>query len=478
MAGSTSKKDTILTIHFVIMMVLMIGIGLLPPFSGITELGMDILAVFIGTLYGWMFLDFIVSSALGMLFLGLYGYTSVLGAFQAGISNQVVLMMLIAFGFVAVLNELNLTGAMASTLLNLKFTKGRPWAIVFMLFFAAWLISAFADTLAAFLLFWSIVYKIADQVGYERYSKEMGYLITGIIFFAAIGAYMFPFKPAILGFSAGYVAVMGPLDYNSYYVGYFIINVGMFIAYMLIGRLAGLDISKLNIDLSEYAGGAAWDARAKWGLFFTLFFILYLSLPVFLPATPFVTAWKGSGIIGATVIIVATAYVVRVDGERLVPNPAKLWKEATSWDLIFMIMATMVIGDALRSPDGGIITSLMAWLTTVIGEMNWVVFTIICMVALGLLTQIAHNLIIAAVLFPVFAPICANMGGDPMLWFMIMFLTINAAFTTPAASGWAAMLHGNREWMTPQTSYTFGFATLVAMWVGCILLIPIWLMIF
>ena len=65
-----------------------------------------------------------------------------------------------------------------------------------------------------------------------------------------------------------------------------------------------------------------------------------------------------------------------------------------------------------------------------------------------------------------------------MLWFMIMFMTINAAFTTPAASGWAAMLHGNSEWMSSKTSYMFGFSTLIVVWIGCAILIPIWTLVF
>lgn len=467
-----------IVIHFTIMLALLIGIGFLPPFGVITPMGMKILGVFVGTLYGWIFLDFIISSIIGLVFLGLSGFTTVLGAFQSGISNMVVMYMIIAFAFAALLNELNLTGALATTLLSLKFTKGRPWLIVFMLFFTAWLVAAFADTLPGILIPWAIVYKIADQVGFKRHSKEVGYLLAGIIFFAGMGAYLFPFKPALLAFSGGYVSVMGELDQTGYYFGFIVANIVFFAAYLLIGRVVKFDISKMQIDLSHYAGDSSWGKKEKWGLFFTIFFILFLALPVFLPQTPLVAVWKGMGIIGATVIVISAAYVISVDGKRLVEQPGQLWTKGISWDLIFMIAATMPIGEALRSDEGGITATLMNALAGTIGSMNWVVFTVVCMIALGLLTQISHNLIIAAVLFPIFAPICAEMGGDPMLWFMIMFMTINAAFTTPAASGWGAMLHGNSEWMSSKTSYLFGFSTLIVVWIGCAVLIPIWILVF
>ncbi len=476
MSNTLSNKR--IWIHFAIMLVLLIGIGFLPPFGEITPMGMKILGVFVGTLYGWIFLDFVIASIIGLVFLGLSGFTTVLGAFQAGISNMVVIYMIIAFAFAALLNELNLTGALATTLLSLKLTKGRPWLIVFMLFFAGWLIAAFAETIPAILILWAVVYKIADQVGLKRHSKEVGYLLTGVIFFAGMGAYLFPFKPAILGFSGGYVSVMGELDQMRYYFGFIVANIIFFVAYLIFGRIIKFDIVKMQIDLSHYAGNSSWGKKEKWGLIFTIFFILFLALPVFLPMTPLVATWKGLGIIGAVVIIISTAYVITVDGKPLITQPAQLWTKGISWDLIFMIAATMPIGEALRSDEGGVIKTLLDTLAGAIGSMNWVLFTLVCMIALGLLTQIAHNLIIAAVLFPIFAPICADMGGDPMLWFIIMFMTINAAFTTPAASGWAAMLHGNSEWMSSKTSYMFGFSTLIVVWIGCALLIPIWTLVF
>lgn len=479
MSTTTTKNEIISkVIKFAIMIGLMIGIGMLPPFGQITPMGMKILGVFVGTLFGWMFLDFVVSSTVGLIFLGLSGYTSIMGAFQAGISDTVVMNMLIAFGFVALLDELNLTGAMANWLLSLKFVNGRPWLIVALLFFASWVIAAFADTLAAILLFWSVTYKIADDVGYERHSKEIGYLLTGIIFFAAMGAYLFPFKPSVLAFSSGYVGVMGEIPQGSWYFGFIILNALFFVLYLLVGVLTKFDINKMNIDLSAFVGTATWGKREKWGLAFMIFFILFMALPAFLPATPFVLQWKGMGIIGATVILVAAAYLIHVDGKPLVEDPGKLWTKGISWNLIFMIAATMPIGAALRSAEGGIMTTLMGWLMTVIGDMNWIVFTIVCMIALGLLTQISHNLIIAAVLFPVFAPICAEMGGDPVLWFMINFFAINAAFTTPAASGWSAMLHSNKEWMTVKTAYGYGFSTLFVVWIAALVLIPIWILVF
>ena len=54
------------------MVIITFGIGALPPFGGdITPLGMDVLGVFLGVLYGWTFLGFFWTSCFGLLALGI-----------------------------------------------------------------------------------------------------------------------------------------------------------------------------------------------------------------------------------------------------------------------------------------------------------------------------------------------------------------------------------------------------------------------
>lgn len=57
MAGATAKKGKMTYVHVVIMLALMLGGGLLPPFGEITPLGMKVFGVFLGLLYGWCFID-------------------------------------------------------------------------------------------------------------------------------------------------------------------------------------------------------------------------------------------------------------------------------------------------------------------------------------------------------------------------------------------------------------------------------------
>ena len=60
-------------IYIAIMFILFFGTQFLPPFGLITELGMKVLGVFFGLLWGWVFVDIVWSSLLGFFILALTG---------------------------------------------------------------------------------------------------------------------------------------------------------------------------------------------------------------------------------------------------------------------------------------------------------------------------------------------------------------------------------------------------------------------
>ncbi len=62
-----AKKNKMVYLHIAIMLVLMFGIGFLPPFGQITALGMKVLGCFLGIVYGWIFIDLLWVSFLALL---------------------------------------------------------------------------------------------------------------------------------------------------------------------------------------------------------------------------------------------------------------------------------------------------------------------------------------------------------------------------------------------------------------------------
>jgi len=103
---------------------------------------------------------------------------------------------------------------------------------------------------------------------------------------------------------------------------------------------------------------------------------------------------------------------------------------------------------------------------SLIGDMHWIAFTIITTIALALLTQVSHNLILAIVLFGPLATVCQNLGGNAAVWFMINVTANIAAFVTPAGSATSALYHGLSEWLVPKHAYLMGAVWLVSVLIG------------
>lgn len=68
------SKNKIYYMHLIIYLIILFGIGLIPPFGAISVIGMKVLGVFIGTIYGWLTLGLIWPSIFSLVALGLVGY--------------------------------------------------------------------------------------------------------------------------------------------------------------------------------------------------------------------------------------------------------------------------------------------------------------------------------------------------------------------------------------------------------------------
>lgn len=476
-----AKKDNMkIAIKVAIMLLVTFGVGYLPPFGDITPFGMKVLGAFLGTLFGWLTLDFIVSSFVGLLALGIAGWAGgISGTMAQGFSDSTVVLMVFSFILVAGLNKVDLTGALAAWLLTRKFAQGKPYVILAVIMAAAFLIGA-VSSFASMLLLWNIMYKIADKVGLEKRSNLMAYMLTGIVLFAGNGGYLFPWKGGSIMFASPLTGLGVTIPQVQWYSIVIVSTIAFIAFWILLAFVMRLDVSGFkNEDLFTEFEGFKWSKEQLWGLGMFAFVILFLTIPEFLPATPFVKLWKSIGIIGVTIIIVTVGYVVSVNGKRLFTNIAELCKEGMMWDVWIMIIATMPLSAAMKSADTGIITTAINFAMGLFGDMHWILFTIVCAVVTGLLTQVTHNIVIALVMFPPLAQMCINMGGSPILWWFVNFWAIVAAYTTPAASGYAAILHGNTEWLSPKQAYGFGFGTLVISWLGSFLvLIPFYLLFF
>ena len=120
MAAQTqqAKNSFVPWIHTIVMFVLLASGWFLPTVSTITPFGMKVVGIFIGLIYGWMFVGLIWPSLTGMLFLSFAGLGTAKAVFGQGFGSEIVLLIIFFGVFTKWLEDIGLTNTFAQWLLT------------------------------------------------------------------------------------------------------------------------------------------------------------------------------------------------------------------------------------------------------------------------------------------------------------------------------------------------------------------------
>ena len=153
------QKNSKQTIHIIITLVLMFGVGFIPPVSQLTVSGMKILGILLGMIYGCSFCAPAWPCLLGMAAMAIVGVAPFGTIISTGIGNDSIWLMILFFVFVAVLEQNRITEAMATWLISRKIVRGKPWLYSYFLIIGTMFTGAFGSSFPAMIVFWSILIK-------------------------------------------------------------------------------------------------------------------------------------------------------------------------------------------------------------------------------------------------------------------------------------------------------------------------------
>ena len=468
---ATRSNNTMHYIHCLIFVAITFGIGFLPTFGQVTPLGMKCLGVFIGVIYGWIFLGFVWPSLFGMLALGIVGYDSILNIFVSAFGHTTVLQCFFTFIFVATLEASGLTTFLAKWCISRKICVGRPWVFTALFFVASFLVAGCINLYGGIIILWSIFYGVCNTVGFKKGDGYVSYMVAGIVYIGTITIVSMPFLPlsiiyyGLLGSAAaGYVLPTMAITID----GLMIVIVSALL-YLLVGKyILKLDLtplSKAEASMAEYRNIKITKEETI-AIASLVFFMLVALLPSILGPGSVKTFLNNFGILGAacTVIIIQC---LRLNEEgKPIYNFKDLVNRGVSWDIVVMFAASMPISATLESADTGIVATIIGYLMPLFQQLSPATFMILCCLIFWAVTQVAHNLILVIVFMPTLAAIGIQFGINPYLFALLFCMTTNCAFMTPAASAQAALLFGNSDWIPVKDSYklctTFAIIAILA----------------
>lgn len=476
MSASTAPaaKNTSYYIKALITVVIMFGFGQLPPIDPITPLGMNIVGIFIGLLFGWMTIGLIWPSILGCVALVLIGGMSVVDVLAGGWGSTTQMLIFFMIVVAGIVEQSGVSRFIAMFLITRKWVLGKPWVFTFVFLGAAFLLAAVTSTIPTIIICWSIWYSICSQVGYKPYQPFPSFMVVGVVMAATFGLSVFPFRPVgILVF--GILQDLSGLTVN--YLTYTCFTLPLCLLCILVFTLLGklvfhIDVSLLkNLTEDSFKDvDLSLNKQQKAILIFVALLIVLLLVPSVLPQTFFLAAiLKKLDAVGTAMVLVAVMCALKVDGKPIL-NFKEVCSKGMQWDVLMLTAVVMPLSSVLTADETGVTDFLLNVLSPLFDGRSAITFLMIAVFSAVVITNFAVNNVVGAILLPVFYPFALQLGIAPLALTSLLVFTCHFALLTPAASPMAALLHGNTQWCRTSDIYKYGFliviSSMIVAWVA------------
>jgi di/tricarboxylate transporter len=223
----------------------------------------------------------------------------------------------------------------------------------------------------------------------------------------------------------------------------------------------------MNDKVVERYAAATVNSKQKIGLVTLIGYMVILLLPSFFSNMPGAAFINSLGVGGMSCVGMLVLAAISVKDEPIV-SLTKTWAKSIDWNLILLLSVTFPIAEVMRSADAGIMATVVGFMKPIVTAMGINGFMIVSMLLLGILTQVTHNIVLAAMFTPFLCPLIQQMGGNPYVMWFLMYFSLNASYVTPAASFQSAMVHGH-ERVSSKWCYIIGSAYSVITWIILIL---------
>lgn len=466
---SLKSKNTTYYIHCLIGFFFVFGFGNLPPIAPITPLGMKVLGTFIGCIYMWSFISCLWPSILGLIALGISGYAPLKTVLLNAFGDSTTILILFSMILFGAIDESGTTKYVSRWFLTRKIINGRPVVFSFVMIYTAYILSALGSTLPAILFMWAVLYNLLKDVGYKKGDKYTSLMVIGVLFGAISGQPFKPFAGSSLIMIAAFEKVSGTkIDYLSIMIfGFVMATLAIILFSLLIKFVFKPDMSKIaNISADRFKEDQLPQMTLTQKIYLSCLFgfLALVVLPGILPKQPtgLIAVLRQIGPHGVAMSFVFILCMIKI-GSKPILNFKEVVGRHVTWDVYFLVAMAMVISDALTIDSTGIKPFLIQTLNPLLSNNSPLVFTAIMATVGILITQVANNAVMGVLLMPIMYTFALQNGTNPTAVAVIMVYTLHIALITPAASPYAAVLFGNKDWIESKDITKYGTLVMFSM---------------
>lgn len=454
-------------VNSIIAIAIMFFVRFIPAPEPMTQLGMTVLGIFIGAIYGWCTTDLIWPALIALVMLGFTDFTTVTAAWGMVMSNGTVGMCLWLMIAIGILSTSDLTHWIAKWSVSRPWSKGRPWVLVNVVLLADMVCSAIIGGIATIVLFLGLAVSICEEVGYHKGDKMPAFFCFAVGFYSTIATLVFPFHTAIIA-NFGFLAAGsngaydGTFSYSAYMIFSFTVITAVYIMTLLFLKyVAQVDTSLMkNYDPGKNEVPPMNKQQKLSLLLFGILFVLFMG-PSFFPkgSLPFEFCNK-LGVAGACILMVGIACLLRVDGKPFTTFQ-KLVSENVMWPVVLMYGTAVILASGLNKPELGVSLYIKGLLTPVFSGMSSWAFLITFMGIALIFTNLVNNTVVSAIMVPLSYGFCMDLGLNPVAFVACFVLFVDYAILLPSSSPCGALMHANDGWLPKKYLYIYGSIALI-----------------
>lgn len=482
-----SKETRNTYIHLVVAVVLFLlcKFGLSASEGGLTEQGVNVMAVFVPLAYLWTACNITWPSILANIALVALGVTTGSNAWHVGLGDVSCVILIASSLLCVALADSGALRWIARWILSRNFLRGRPYLFVALFGVATGIVSAMAGLIAGAVGMLLLAVELREQLGVDKDSDFNKALCMEIMWMAPVGDLALPYGKVVLMLGHklmnGMGITMAMTDYVKLGVVYAILVAVM--GSFCVRFVMKPDLSAFNkYDLDAVQQDLKANPITKQGkvLLVLLVFYIFLQLApdLSIPGLSEFCELLGSGTLAFIPVIIG--FFIRMENKPAIDIGGLLPR--VNWGVTFFCGTIFLMAGLLSSADSGI----TAWVKGLLAPMtsSLPVYAVIC-IALFLAvftTNVGSNALIVVLIISSFMPTLVNAGlpHAALVTFGIAVVQgAMTAFATPGGSSATAVIMSNPlSGVTVKNTIKVNMAQMVVMSIIlCVLVYPIGCMI-
>lgn len=478
-------------LHIMLGLFMMFFFGrIFSPVEPLTQVGMQVLGVFLGVIWLWCFVGFLWPSLLALAAFGLTDFHAGFGqVLTSSFGNSVAVLLLFSMVLFGSPLHVGATKYITRYFLSRKIFNNRPIVFSFVFIFATYALSVAVNVTPALILMWTVLYGVLKELDYKKGDKYASLMLVGTFLGAISGQASLPFSGstlAILGVFEETAGIYMPIP--QYMLLGFIFSLAVFMLYCLFMKLILkpqelAKVANVNTQMFESDPLPPMSPLQKANFGSMLLFVFLMLLPSFLPERFAVTAFINDILAslspaGVAILLTGLMCLIRVDGQPVLDFKGVAAK-GINWDIFVMVAAAVSIAGALTHASTGVVDMMIVIFDPVLGGHAPILFFIIMLLVGVFLTSFASAMILGIAFMPVLVAFGVEAGANLPALAATTILLLHYSVILPSASVFAAMLWSNEEWITGKEVFKYGgVIVLLATAVAIAIIMPISLVLF